>query len=130
MIKIEGNRFGKICVSFHVLENIIKDAVENREKKLILLHEKRKIAGVLPSPIGNTEDIHFAMNQDGIDIKVDVVFKFGCSIKKLTDELSDEIKREIENTIGIRVKRIVICIKGTMLKNHIAKRDLEIETNY
>lgn len=131
MLDIKTN-LGEIHFSQHIINKIVTDAVETCGDKAAIMHYKGKYMNVVPglaSKINLYDEgasgIHFNDKEDGIEISVYIVVRFGISIKMITEKIIDQIYANVEKIMGQKPKKVTVIITGTISKN-IAKRHIEV----
>lgn len=135
MIVSKETELGKISVSSVFYAEIIKNCFlnENCINKIWPSSAKGKQIGS-DSKI-NVNDIashvHFQTSENGdiIGIELCVIVKFGTSIKKITQALSDLIANDICEFNGKKPETIHITINGVKSKA-LAKRNMEVTFEY
>lgn len=126
MITVD-TELGTITVLENVISSIVLDVVESFEGKVILSNSKGKISK-FPYYIGNTNEIEHMkveLTEDGLNIRLYVVLKFGTSIKNTTRRMIDEIHSLVKERAGMKVNKVSILITG-MVSKKIAPRHIEV----
>lgn len=126
MIIIE-NEMGKIELPKSVIGSIVIDVVESFDGKVILSDSKGRVHK-LAYKLGAMEEannIEIEGGENGMDMRVYVILRFGVSIKETTNQLINEIKSAVKEESGITIDNISIVIKGMMSKK-IAPRNIEV----
>lgn len=126
MITVDTD-LGTITVTRWVIGKIILDVVEEFEGKVIISNHKGKVPGIVSKISGmdeiNTMEIN--MTEQGLDIRVFVVLRFGTSITRATNLLVDTIHERIKELTGIAPNSVVVVVTGMISKN-IAPRHIEV----
>jgi len=61
------------------------------------------------------KNIQAKQTPEGIEMKIGLVVKRGASIPAVVEEIQEKLKQEIEQSLGIEVKKIDVVIKGIKL---------------
>lgn len=128
MITVE-TELGTIKVAKSVIGNIIKDAIDSFDGKVIVSNSKGKITNQLPKlgPKDEYSDVVIELTDDGLlNISIYVILKFGTSIKATTEKIITDIRALIKETIAMDVNEIDVTVTGMMSK-HIAPRHIEVK---
>ena len=126
MITVDTD-LGTITVTKWVIGKIILDVVEEFEGKVIISNYKGKVPGIV-SKIGGMDEVNtmeINMTEQGLDIRVFVVLRFGTSITRATNLLMDKIYEKIKELTGIAPNSVAIVVTG-MISKHIAPRHIEV----
>lgn len=131
MLDIE-TKFGDIHFSQNVINRIVTNALEECGSKAELMHYKGKYMNVVPGLAskmnlydGESGGIQFEKTEDGLEIRVYIIVRFGVSIKKITAQIIDRIYTDAEKILGEKPKKVTVTVTGTLSKN-IAKRHIEV----
>ncbi|WP_027398515.1 Asp23/Gls24 family envelope stress response protein [Anaerovorax odorimutans] len=119
---------GNISIEKVVVGRIITQTVDSFHGKVLLSNHKGKSRGIV-AKIGGIDDINYMdieLGEEGLDIKIYVVIKFGTSIKTVTKLLIQEIKKNIEEYASIKVNSVSIIVAG-MVSKQIARRNIEVK---
>lgn len=126
MITVDTD-LGTITVTKWVIGKIILDIVEEFEGKVIISNHKGKVPGIVSKISGmdeiNTMEIN--MTEQGLDIRIFVVLRFGTSITRVTNLLVDTIHERIKELTGIAPNSAAVVVTGMISKN-IAPRHIEV----
>lgn len=126
MIILE-NEMGKIELPKSVIGSIVIEVVESFDGKVILSDSKGRVHK-LAYKLGAMEEannIEIEGNENGIDLRVYAILRFGVSIKETANQLINELRSAIKEASGITVDNISIVVKGMMSKK-IAPRNIEV----
>lgn len=118
---------GTITVTRWVIGKIILDVVEEFEGKVIISNYKGKVPGIV-SKIGGMDEVNtmeINMTEQGLDIRIFVVLRFGTSITRSTNLLVDTIHERIKALTGIAPNSVAVVVTG-MISKHIAPRYIEV----
>lgn len=118
---------GTITVSRNAIGKIVTEAVERFDGKVIISNHKGKVPGIV-SRIGGMDDINsmeINYGENGLDLRVFVVLRFGTSITQVTNQLVDDIHEKTKETIGIEPNSVAVVVTGMISKN-IARRHIEV----
>ncbi len=121
---------GKITVPKAAVGKIIAHTVEQFEGKVIISNNKGKVPGFV-SKIGGMDDsssMEIALTEQGLDIRVFVVLRFGTSITSVTGRLVDKIHENIKEMTGVEPNSVVVVVTGVISKK-IAPRHIEVTRN-
>ena len=126
MITVE-TEFGTITITKSVIGKIIADVVDEFEGKVIISNHKGKVPGIV-SKIGGMDEINnmeINLTEQGLDIRVFVVLRFGTSITRVTNQLVDEIHRRIREMTAMEPNSVAVVVTG-MISKYIAPRHIEV----
>lgn len=118
---------GTISINKAVIGKIVTEAAEQFDGKVIISNHKGKVPGIV-SKIGGMDDINnmeINFGENGIDLRVFVVLRFGTSITKVTNRLIDDIHKKIRETMGQEPNSVAVVVTGMISKN-IARRHIEV----
>ena len=118
---------GVISVSKNAIGKIVTEAVDLFDGKVIISNHKGKVPGIV-SKIGGLDDItniEISAGEQGLDIRVFIVLRFGTSITRVTNSLVDEIHEKIKEMMGIEPNSVAVVVTGMISKN-IARRHIEV----
>lgn len=115
MFDIE-TKIGDIHFSQNIIIKIVEKAVEESNGNAILQNYKGGI---------NASNVEFIESEEGYDLKIYIVMKFGSSIKKTTMEIIDSVYEKAEKILPSVPNKITIIVTGVLSKN-IAKRHIEV----
>lgn len=121
---------GNIMVSKAAVGKIITEAVERFDGKVIISNNKGKVPGFV-SKIGGMDDsnaMELSQTEQGLDIRVYVVLRFGTSIAQVTNKLVNEIHENIKKMTGIEPNSVALVVTG-MISKKIAPRHIEVTRN-
>lgn len=126
MIIIESD-LGTVSLARPVIGKIITEAVDSFGGKVILSNHKGKVPGFV-SKIGGMADANnmdITLTENGLDVKVFVVLRFGSSITQITNYLVNEIHNNIRTMTGMEPNSVAVVVTGMISKN-IAPRHIEV----
>ncbi len=129
MLTVETD-LGKITVPKAVVGKIIAQTVEQFDGKVIISNNKGKVPGFV-SKIGGMDDsssMEISLTEQGLDIRVFVVLRFGTSITSVTNKLINQIHENIEEMTGVKPNSVAVVITGVISKK-IAPRHIEVTRN-
>ena len=118
---------GSITVSKSAIGKIVIEAVKRFDGKVIISNHKGKVPGIV-SWIGGMDDINnmeINYGENGLDLRIFVVLRFGTSITQVANQLVDDIHEKTEETIGIEPNSVAVVVTGMISKN-IARRHIEV----
>ena len=128
----ERNDYGTINVSDSVITDIIIDEIRKYNGRIDITNSRGKPMPKLYKSVGGSSaaNIEIALNDDGRpDIRLHIVLKFGMSIKKTTDEIAENIRKQIKAAIGVNPAEITLIITG-MISKKFARRNIEVVKKY
>lgn len=117
---------GSIMLNKSVLFKIVTEVIERYEGKVVLASTITK-TGFFQNLLGqkNEEsslDIYF--DKEGkLLVEIKTMLRFGTSIRNTCEQLSREIKDEIETQTSIEVKKVDISVEGMFSKRRKKKND-------
>lgn len=129
MLTVETD-LGKITVPKAVVGKIIAQTVEQFDGKVIISNNKGKVPGFV-SKIGGVDDsssMEISLTEQGLDIRVFIVLRFGTSITSVTNKLVNQIHENIEEMTGVKPNSVAVVITGVISKK-IAPRHIEVTRN-
>lgn len=121
---------GNIVVSKAAVGKIITEAVDRFEGKVIISNNKGKVPGFV-SKIGGMDDsntMEINYTEQGLDIRVFVVLRFGTSITQVTNKLVNEIHENVKKMTGMEPSNVAVVVTG-MISKKIAPRHIEVTRN-
>ncbi len=131
MLNVE-TKLGDIHFSQNVINRIVVKAIESCDGKAEIMHYKGRYKNVVPGLASkmNLYDegaggIQLNKSQDGVEIKVYIVVRFGVSIKNTTEQIIDRIYDDMQKILQEKPKKVTVVVTGTLSKN-IAKRHIEV----
>ena len=114
-----NTKLGDIRFSRNVIKRIINDAVDKTEGRVYLHRYRGKIN--MPA----TSNVEILDKQEGLEITLYVVIKFGSSIRKNARAVVDYIYDKVESVMGEKPGKVTMIITGVESKD-IARRNIEI----
>jgi len=127
MFYSDENELGKIKYDDKIIGNIIRKSTEKYMGKVMLSDTKGRIRKNSLKEM-NSDDIAFMKmdkTEEGYDIDIYIVLRFGTSISETSLEMIDEIRKEIAQITDIKIGKIKVTITGMLSKNLI-KRHIEV----
>jgi uncharacterized alkaline shock family protein YloU len=127
-------KIGNIHFSKDILNRIIHEAVASCNGKVEINNYKGEYMNMVPGLASkmkmnmHSEDaggIDIKEVEDGIEVCVYIVVKFGTSIQNVTNKIIDFIYEHMEKTTGQKPLKVTVIVTGTSSKN-IAKRHIEV----
>ena len=110
-------KYGKIHFSHsNVITRIVNKAVESCEGRVILQNYKGGL---------NAGSIDIVECEEGYQLKVYVVIRFGAGIKKCTSEIINSIYENTEKILGEKPQHVTVVVTGILSRN-IARRHNEV----
>lgn len=126
MITVETD-LGTITVNKAAIGRIIIEAAEKFDGKVIISNHKGRVPGRVPKFGGMDEinNMEIELTENGLNIRVFVVLRFGTSITQATNQMVDEIHRNIKAMTGMEPNSVAVVVTG-MLSKHVAPRHIEV----
>ena len=131
MFDIE-TKLGEIHFPTSVVNRIVMEAVESCGGKVDILNYKGKYKNMMPWLASRMNlykeeagGIQVEETEEGLILTVYVVIHFGTSIKRVTEQLIDQIYDNMEKVRKVKPKTVKIIVTGTLSKN-IVKRHIEV----
>lgn len=125
-------KLGQIHFSHNIINKIVMEAVESCEGKAQIHNYKGKYKNVVPdlaSRINLYDDeagsIELMETDEGIEIKVYIVLRFGASIRQTTASIIKYIYEYVEKIMGERPAKVTVVVTGILSRN-IARRHIEV----
>lgn len=126
MIVLENNSFGDIKINREILDEIIEDSIKNIGGELLLATSKGRISKKYIAGNPPQTSITYLLDNGELEISIYLSFKFGSSIKKVTNRLSEDIFSSIRDNIGIKKIKLNMKIKG-IVQDNIVKKSTDLE---
>ena len=126
MITVETD-LGTITVNKAAIGKIIIEAAEKFDGKVIISNHKGKVPGLV-SKFGGMDEINnmeIELTENGLNIRVFVVLRFGTSITRVTNQMVDEIHKNIKAMTGMEPNSVAVVVTGVLSK-HVAPRHIEV----
>lgn len=126
MITVD-TELGTITVNKAAIGKIVTEAVNQFDGKVLISNHKGKVNKLVPK-IGGMEDINnmeIQLTDQGLDVRVFVVLRFGTSITQVTNKMVDDIHTNIKNMTGMEPNSVAVVVTG-MISKHIAPRHIEV----
>ncbi|MGI6752459.1 MAG: Asp23/Gls24 family envelope stress response protein [Anaerovoracaceae bacterium] len=126
VFKIETN-FGNVHISKHVVGRIVAEAIESFDGRVMLSNSRGKILSQSKKTgsMDKTEYLEYSFEDERLVIKVNVVIRFGNSISKIANQLSERIQAELYRHLELEASYIGISITGVLSKQ-LARRNILI----
>ncbi len=127
----ETTNFGEIVISDDAISEIVLSEIRKYKNNIYITNSKGKRTSKVYKSVGGSSatNIDIISENNVIEIKMYLIFKFGMSIKKTTEELMENIRKQIELATGKNPKSITIVITG-MASKKIARRNIEVKKVY
>ncbi len=128
----ENNDFGTISVLDNAISDIIIDEIKKYGGRIDITNSRGKAVPKLYKSVGGSAAANIQIDTDDderLDIKLHIVLKFGMSIKKTTDEIAENIRKQINLATGKNPARITLVITGVVSKK-FARRNIEVVKTY
>ena len=127
MITVD-TELGTIKVAKSVIGNIIVDVIDSFDGKVILSNSRGKVPKQLAYKLSQKDEsseISMELTEDGFNIGVFVVLKFGTSIKETTDRMLSDIRNNIKDMTGMEINDLTVTVTGVLSKK-LAPRHIEV----
>lgn len=124
--KIES-QFGHISFEKAVIGKIVIETVASFGGKIVLANKKKKMPGFV-AKIGGKEDaatMEFTWGENGLDIRIFIMIRFGNSISRTTERLIQMVKSGVEEQMDVQVNSVAVVVTG-MFSKQIAARNIEV----
>ena len=118
---------GTITVTKNAIGRIVTETVDEFDGKVIISNHKGKVPGLV-SKIGGSDyvnNIEINFGEQGLDVRVFIVLRFGTSITRATNHLVDELHKRIKAMTGAEPNSVAVVVTGMISKN-IARRHIEV----
>ena len=116
-IKHDTNFLGNIYISHQAISKIASQTVASSYGVVGLAAKNlaEGLAQVLIKDATTGVDIHF----DGIDLVIDIyiIIEYGTRIKSVAASVSDNVRFQVEKTIGLPVKQVNVHVRGLRISN-------------
>lgn len=119
---------GKITLGKSVIGTLVMDVIESFDGKVILSDAKgrvHKLAYKLKT-MDQADNIEIEQTEDGIDLRVFIILKFGTSIKTTTEKLIADIRSKVTEASGINIGTLSVVVTGMFTTNKVAPRHIEV----
>lgn len=127
MVHKKETQIGSITVSKNVISQIVSKVAAKFEKKVVI-GDYRKSANQIAYKMGAITEhaaIEVVNSENGMDIRVYVMVKFGTSINHVTKIMIEGIHDEVEKIFGEEPNSVAVIITGIISK-HVVKRNIEV----
>ncbi|MEE1037739.1 MAG: Asp23/Gls24 family envelope stress response protein [Eubacterium sp.] len=114
----EETEFGKIIINENTIFQMILPEIEEYSRNLYVSNSK-----------GKRTNKFFIENKDGVEVKINIVVKFGTSIQKVTEDIISIVYDQLSLITGLKVKKITVVVVGVVAKK-LAKRNVEVSREY
>lgn len=122
---------GTILVTRKAIARIVSDSVDKFDGKVFITNEKGKLFGAFSRLGGLDEGVNMdiTFTDNGADIRLFIVVRFGTSIGMVTTQLMDDIQQRVAQVMGIRPNSLTVVLAGTISRT-IAMKYLEAKKKY
>jgi len=120
---------GSISVTKNVIGRIISEAARKYRGKVYISNHKGSVPG-FPHKIKDADligSMDISMGENGLDLRIYVVIRFGTSIGLITDTLIEEIYLGIKELLGIEPNSVAIVVTGMIAKEQMSRRNIEVK---
>lgn len=127
----EKNNIGKISISEGAIAQMVVSEIKKDSNNFYITNSKGKRTSKVYKTMGGSSaaNIEVVSENNKISITAYLIIRFGMSIKKATDELTENIRRQIELATGQNPAKITLVITGVKSKK-TAKRNIEVIKEY
>lgn len=118
---------GEILIPKNVIVDIILRAIAEFDKTVKLGNYSKNTAK-FAYKMGTGSDssaVEISEGENGPDIKVYIMVKFGTSISKVTKDLIHSIHDEVLKALGVAPSSVALAITG-IISQGVAKRNIEV----
>jgi uncharacterized alkaline shock family protein YloU len=116
-IKHDTNFLGNIFISHQAISKIASQTVASSYGIVGLAAKNlaEGLAQVLTKDASTGVDIHF----DGTDLIIDIyiIIEYGTRIKSVAASVSDNVRFQVEKTMGLPVKKVNVHVRGLRISN-------------
>lgn len=123
---IVDTKIGSISITKNVIGRIVADAVSQFDGKVLVSNHKGKVLKQTLKRNGAEEAncLELTYGEEGLDLRVFIVIRFGTSITMVTNQIIDTIHEKIKKVTGKEPNSVAVVVTG-MISN-IAKRHIEV----
>lgn len=128
MITVD-TELGTIKVAKSVIGNIIVDVIDSFDGKVILSNSKGRVPNQLAYKLGQKDEsseISMELTEDGLNIGVFVVLKFGTSIHETTSKMIHDIRQNMKDMTAMEINDLTVTVTGVLSKK-LAPRHIEVK---
>lgn len=127
MLTIADTSIGTISVTKSLIGRIVAEAVSQFDGKVLVSNHKGKLPKQLPKKNSGEEvnSMELSFGENGLDLRVFIVIRFGTSITMVTNRLIDTIQEKIKEVMGQEPNSVAVVVTGMISKN-IARRHIEV----
>jgi len=123
--------WGSVLITKNAMGSILDEAMAPWEDR-VWIADRRRMLGGLANAVGRRDEyselkVEFD-EEDRISLSLDIVVRFGTSIKAVTDGMIATLVRGFERLTGKPPKQVCIHVVGTMSRQMIP-RDIEVLWN-
>lgn len=128
MLYIRETEQGSITIRKPVIGSIIIKAIGRQNGRVLLSNHKGKLIRIKykHGSIDASDFIEITFDEKGVDIRFFIAIKFGTSISMVTEQLIQELKRDIEYLTGLEANSIAVVVTGLIAKQ-ITRRNIEVK---
>lgn len=122
---------GSIQITKNAIAKLVVDAVDEFEGRVLLSTHKGKIVPFVQKrgTMDSNPHMEITFDEEGIDIRIYVVIRFGTSITRVTNRLIERIHGSILRVTGTAPDSVAVVVAGTISKN-IKRRNIEVKRQY
>lgn len=120
---------GHVDVSRNVIWRIIAEVVERFDGKIMLSNSKGKVVTQSKKAGGmdRSDCLEVSEAEDGLEIHLNVVLRFGISISSVTEQMIQSIQKDFIAYLGMEAAHISIRVAG-ILSKQIVRRNIMIHS--
>ena len=122
---------GNIQITKNAIAKLVMDAVKEFDGKVLLSNHRGRIMPFVQK-LGSMDGyphMDIAFKEEGLDVKIYVVIRFGTSITRVTNRLIEDIHKSILQVTGVAPDSIAVVVAGTISKN-LKRRNIEVKRQY
>lgn len=113
MVLRTGSELGEVSISNGVISEIA-GAVASRCYGVVGMASRNKKDGIvsLLRPDSITKGININIEDNGVVIEVHIIVEYGVNINTICKSIVNRVRYNVENTAGIKVKRVNVRVEG------------------
>ncbi len=127
MIYKKDTEIGEILVEKNVIVELVYEAVAEFGKKVVVGNYSKNTDKLYQKMSTGAENsaIQVTIGENGPDIKICVMVKFGTSIGQVSKKLIMAVRQGVYTTLGVEPGRVEVVITGIISKN-VVRRNIKI----
>lgn len=122
---------GSIQITKNAIAKLIIDAVGKFDGRVLLSNHRGRIMPFVQKrgTMDGYSHMDITFKEDGIDVRIYVVIRFGTSITRVTNRLIEHIHESIQQVTGTAPDSVAVVVAGTISKN-MKRRNIEVKRQY